>query len=405
MRMIIEIAWKNVWRTKKRSLAVIGAIAVGSWALIFMFSFLNSFNETYIEHAVKYEYSHIQIHDSKFHPEPELKNYIRNFQGVSSQINQLDKVQAYSRRVIVNGMIASSRATQGILITGIEPKQEAGVTTLDQFVDDGSYFQKIDTNPIMISKKIANKLGAKVRSKVVLTFQDKDRNLTAGAFRVEGIFNSKSSRVNESIVYVRDRDIQKLIQLDQYHEIALVLNDLEDVPVVQGILKQQHKDLLIQSFSERAPEFNLLKQQSQVSKQMLTTIIMLALLFGIINTMLMAVLERTKEIGMLRAIGMGKESVFKLFVVETIMLSIVGGPVGLLLGMLTNTYFSTHGLDLSRYSQSLQDLGFDPVFYPILDNLYYPVLMMVVIITALIGSLYPAYKAIQLKPVEALRKI
>ncbi|HHP7241519.1 MAG TPA: ABC transporter permease [Cyclobacteriaceae bacterium] len=403
--MIIEIAWKNVWRTKKRSLAVIGAIAVGSWALIFMFSFLNSFNETYIEHAVKYEYSHIQIHDPKFRPEPELKNYIRNFKEVSSQINQLDKVQAYSRRVIVNGMIASSRATQGIQITGIEPQQEAGVTTLDQFVDDGSYFQKIDRNPIMISKKIADKLGAKVRSKVVLTFQDKDRNLTAGAFRIEGIFNSKSSRVNESIVYVRDRDIQKLIQLDQYHEIALVLNDIEEVPAVQGILKKKHKDLLIQSFSERAPEFNLLKQQSQVSKQMLTTIIMLALLFGIINTMLMAVLERTKEIGMLRAIGMGKESVFKLFVVETIMLSIVGGPVGLLLGMLTNTYFSTHGLNLSRYSQSLQALGFDTVFYPILDNLYYPLLMMVVIITALIGSLYPAYKAIQLKPVEALRKI
>ncbi len=405
MRMIIEIAWKNVWRTKKRSLAVIGAIAVGSWALIFMFSFLNSFNETYIEHAVKYEYSHIQIHDSKFRSEPELKNYIRNFKKVLSQINQLDKVQAYSRRVIVNGMIASSRATQGIQITGIEPKEEAGVTTLNQFVDSGSYFQKIDRNPIMISKKMADKLGVKVRSKVVLTFQDKDRNLTAGAFRVEGIFNSKASRVNESIVYVRDTDIQKLIKLDQYHEIALVLNDLEEVPIVQGILKQKHKDLLIQSFSERSPEFNLLKQQSQVSKQMLTTIIMLALLFGIINTMLMAVLERTKEIGMLRAIGMGKESVFKLFVVETIMLSMVGGPVGLLLGMLTNTYLSTRGLDLSGYSQTLQDLGFDTVFYPILDNLYYPLLMMVVIVTALIGSLYPAYKAIQLKPVEALRKI
>jgi ABC-type lipoprotein release transport system permease subunit len=403
MKMILEIAWKNIWRTKRRSLAVIGAIAVGAWALIFLFSFLNSFNDTYVNNAIAFEYSHLQIHHPDYRSQPELRHFIKPQIELERILQKESEVQAYSMRTIVNGMIASSKATHGIQVYGIHPEQEGAVTSLDQLLIEGSYFDGIRRNPILVSIKTADKLNLTLRSKVVLTFQDKDLNITAAAFRVAGIFDSKSPRINEGIVYVRQQDIQPLINLDAVHEVGILLEQTEHIPHVRNVLESDQ--YLVESFMEISPEFNLLKEQSTISKQVLTFIIMLALLFGIINTMLMAVLERTREIGMLRAIGMSRSRVFRLFVLETILLSAVGGPIGLLMGWLSNEFLGTHGLDLSRYATSLKEIGYDTVFYPVLSDLYYPLLMLVVIFTALVGSLYPAFRAVQLKPVEALRKI
>jgi ABC-type lipoprotein release transport system permease subunit len=404
LKTTITIAWKNIWRTKRRSLAVIGAIALGVWALIFLFSFLNSFNETYVTNAIKYELSHVQIFHQDYRSEPELKNYLPDDQEIAQWLRAQPHVANFSARILVNGMVASSKATQGIQITGIDPNAEAAVTSLDELLLEGTYFTEINRNPILVSRKIADKLKLAVRSKVVLTFQDKHRNITAGAFRVEGIFESKSPRVNEGFVYVRDKDLSSLIQLTRVHQMAVLLKNEKEIAKFLADAPLWNKVNLL-SYEELSPEFNLLKQQSRISKQVLTLIIMLALLFGIINTMLMAVLERTREIGMLRAIGMNKYRVFQLFMIETVFLSIVGGPIGLVLGALTNRYFGIHGMDLSRYSAPLRELGYDAIFYPVLDQIFYPILMVVVVITAIIGALYPAYRAIQLKPVESLRKL
>jgi ABC-type antimicrobial peptide transport system permease subunit len=132
---------------------------------------------------------------------------------------------------------------------------------------------------------------------------------------------------------------------------------------------------------------------------------MLALLFGIVNTMLMAVLERTKEIGMLRSIGMHKKSVFRMIILETCLMSAIAGPIGLVLGYLTNLWLGTKGMDLSSYATALEQYGMDAIFYPSISNTTYPVLMMVVILTAFLGAIYPAIKAIQLNPLEAIRKL
>ena len=134
-------------------------------------------------------------------------------------------------------------------------------------------------------------------------------------------------------------------------------------------------------------------------------IIMIGLAFGIINSMLMAVLERFKELGMLMAVGMNKVRVFTMIVIETVFLSIVGGPLGLIGGYITINLLAKTGIDLSNYSAALKEYGYSSVLYPFVEPSAYLQIAIGVVITALLAALYPAYKAVKLKPIEALHKI
>jgi ABC-type antimicrobial peptide transport system permease subunit len=212
--------------------------------------------------------------------------------------------------------------------------------------------------------------------------------------------------VNETVVYTQKETLDRILGKKMVHEVSIILHDIDQVAQTEIQLRQQlSENYKVEAYLDYAPELDLLDQQSRVSKQLLTTIIMLALLFGIINTMLMAVLERTKELGMLRAIGMKKQRVFIMILLETLMLSFLGGPIGILLGLVLVQYFQYKGLDLTRYADTLSEFGYDAVFYPEISTSYYFILMLVVIITALIGAIFPALRAMKLNPVEAIRKI
>lgn len=402
--MITKLSWKNIWRSRRRSLTVIGAITIGVWALIFMIGFYNSFGDAFIRSAVNYEYAHIQVHHSYYLEDPDLKYVLNDFDELENRLGQIDEILAYSDRMKVNAMLASPNTNTGIQAFGIDPEKEAATTQLSNQLVEGTYFEKFNRNPILISEKLADKLKVKIRSKVVLTFQDKTQEITAAAFRVEGIFNSKSPAINEGVVYVRQADLAKLALIDQPHEIGILLQSAQAIDSTQFQLAQLTSNT-VRSYKEVAPQFNLMEESSEMSTRIMTVIMMLALLFGIINTMLMAVLERTREIGMLRSIGMHKRKVFSMILLETIFLGMLGGPLGCLLGWVTITWLNTKGLDMSAYADALAQYGAEAIFYPAMQGSEYISLMLIVIFTAFVGALYPALKAIHLNPLEAIRKL
>jgi len=383
------------------------AVAIGVWSIIFMVSFYNSMMGAISRNSLQHDYSHIQIHHEGYLSDPGLDFQVKNPSKLLEFHSQISDIKAVSGRLIVNGMVASPKTNLGIQVYAIDPADEAAVTNLPSFLIAGDYFTNIKRNPILLSQKLAEKLKVKVRSKVVITVQDLEVNIRAGAFRVSGIFHSKSPRINNGVVYLRHQDLSKLINSTDtsFNEFAYLLKDNESLIQTKKKMEMKTKNL-VRTYREIAPEFDMIEEGSAISKQVITVIVMLALLFGIINTMLMAVLERTKEIGMLRAIGMFKRKIFLMIVLETFMISLVSAPVGLIAGFLTNVYFEKNGgMDLSQYAGALEQYGGDAIFYPEIAQSTYFFLMLVVIITALMGAIYPAIKAVNLKPLEAIRKV
>ena len=405
--MLTRIAWRNIWRNRVRSLILLSSIALGVWAGIFMLSFSWGMSIQYVEMAIKGQISHIQLHHPEFKEEKKIDFAIPHASSLVEQINAIEGVQAACGRTITSGMISSPVAGAPANVFGILPDQEMAVTMMNDYVVEGDYFTPERKNQILVSEKLANKLKVKLNHKIVLTLQDVDGNITAGAFRITGIYKTRNSTTDELNVFVKSSDLSPLLGLNigELHEIAVLLKEHVALSQVYNQLKSDYPTLLVEDWRTLAPELRLVVDSFKQNMFIFMSIILLALTFGIINTMLMAVLERVHELGVLMAIGMNKLSVFVMIMLETLYLAVIGGVCGLILSYITIHLLGKTGIDLSAFSRGLESYGMDTLIYPALQNKQYLEIFIMIFIAAILSAIYPAYKALKLNPVQAIRKI
>lgn len=403
--MLFSISWRNIWRNKVRSLVIIFSIALGIFAGVTATAFMKGLAEQRIQKVIHSELSYIQIHKEGFRQNSDFKSYIPDAVGLSSEISNMEHVTGASSRVIVQAMIASAETASGVLIAGIDPDKEKQVTNIYDKIIDGAYFEGIRKNPVVIGKKLAEKLNVKVRSKLVITLQDTTNNVISGLFRVAGIYTTNNNMYDESHIFVRNADLVRLSGLPEgaAHEIAINIANSEFLPIVDESVKKAAGMLEVMDWKALSPEMNYLTEAMDLYMYIFIIIILLALLFGIINTMLMVVMERAKEIGMLMAIGMNKARIFSMIVLESILLSLTGGVVGIVLGALFSNWRSHVPIDLSMWAQGYEQLGYDAYVYLSLEPIMLVNITILVIITGVIAALYPAYKALKNDPADALR--
>ena len=381
------------------------AVALGLYAGVWSSAFMKGMLVQRIDKVIKTELSNMQIHNPEFRKTSEFNNYINGSDVLSDEIRGLDHVNGVSNRIVIQSMVSSAETAAGVKIMGVIPDEEKKVTNLSTKIIDGAYFEGIKRNPVVIGKKLAEKLNVKVRSKIVITAQDLDNNIMSGAFRVAGIYYTNNNMYDESHIFVKYSDIQKLTLFPEgsCHEIAISLDDNEFLIPVQDQVKSKAEGLEVLNWQELSPEMSYMTESMDLYMYIFIIIILLALLFGIINTMLMVVMERTKEIGMLMAIGMRKGRIFRMIVVESILLSLVGGILGIIAGAAVATFRSNHPIDLSMWAAGYEALGYDAfVYLDLQPDLLINVTIMV-IITGVVAALYPAYKALRNDPADALR--
>ena len=405
--MLLKIAWRNIWRNKLRSFVVIGSIAIGVWSLIFLLSFSNGIVKSYIRKSIETQTSHLQIHKKGFSQNEEIQFSIPNLESLDTQLEEIEDIKAFSNRSICRSMAATSHNSVGSRVIGVDPNREKKVTRIHEKIIEGTYFEQKGKNPILLSSSMAEKLKVGLKKKVILRFQDINGEIASAAFRVCGIYDTKNRLFDDLNLFVKQSDLNRLLGMKgASHEIAILLDSPEKAHKVKDkITDQINSELTVMTFDEISPEINLFNSQMKLSALIFTFIFMLGLVFGIINTMLMAVLERMTELGMLMAIGMNNVKVFLMINIETILLALISAPIGVLIGWLSVGYFKRVGLDLSHFSKGMQKFGISEVVYPETDYNLYILFIAAVFITAIIGSIYPAIKAIRLKPVEAIRKI
>lgn len=402
--MLLALAWKNIWRNKKRSLIILVAITLGLWAGLFSVAVMIGSWDTTVNSTIDRNLSHIQIHTKEFKDESLISFFIPDGNTLADEISELKEVKDVSARVLIEGMASSPSSSRGVKIIGINPDREKNVTTIADYMVEGEYFNGIKRNPILVGQKLADKLGLKLHSKIVLSFQSVDTTLTYAAFRIVGIYKTESSPFDESHIFVRKSDLYKTMNSQSIiNEIAIRLNSSEDLDTIHAILKENYSSLYVESWKDLAPELEMTYEFLIVEMEIFLGIILAALLFGITNTMLMSVLDRVREFGVLIAVGMKRIRVFFLIMIETIILSLFGGIIGMALGTFTIWYFSDKGIDLSIFSEGLSAWGMPTILYPILPLYFYGVLTTMIIITGILAAVYPSLKTIKLRPADAIR--
>lgn len=406
--MIWSVAWKNIWRNRMRSLVVVMAIALGLLGGIFSSAVLKGTSDQRVREAVSRETSHLQLHNPKYIEDQEVTYFIgTGYKPIAAVLDTIRSVEAWSPRVKFMAMAGSANAGIGVMVNGIDPDLERQVTEIHSLICDtcGGWFKGGRGVPVVVGQALVKKLKVRLNSKIILTFQDMQGNLTGGAFRICGIYRTSNSVFDEMNVFVGRSEICTLLGADSLlcHEISIRMKDPAETARVQKLLQSTFPDLKVQNWKEIDPILGMLNDYMDLWLYLFMGIILLALGFGIVNTMLMAILERTRELGMLAAIGMNKFRLFLMIMLESVCLSLTGGIIGIILATGLTVYTRHTGINLGSFAEGFEKIGYNPVLYPSLDPYFFINLTILVIFTGILASLYPARQALRLRPADAVR--
>lgn len=403
--MIVSLAWRNVWRNKTRSFAVILALTMGLFGALFIASMSNGMVDKWIKNTIENEISDIQIHNKQYLIMEELQ-LTMDEKELASVLKNNENVRSFTSRIKTDAMAMTANNSSQVALFGIDPSQEREVTGVYSQMIEGEYLNTDSRfKPIIISERLAEKLKVRLKSKIIFTLADKTGNMVYENFKVNGIFDTNNTMFDDRNVFVRKDDLKKILKLEegQVHELAIRVTTQEVLAGTVAVLQHTFEEYKTQDWKEINPTLNMSGGLMKMFNYILVGIVLIALIFGIINTMLMVILERTKEIGMLRSLGMRKKKIAQMITLETIFLCLVGGVMGNLLALVAIEYFGRVGMHFESFKEGMEQFGMSAEVYPSLEYSFYVIITAMVIVTAVFSSIFPIIRAFKLNPALAIR--
>ena len=405
-RFLWRLAWRNVWRNGRRAAIVATAVAVGIAGVVLSMAINFGMIFQMIETAISTDLGHVQLHARGFQDDPGLDRLLRDGgRGGIEALEGLAEVRAWAPRIRSEGLISSARASAGVRVLAVDPAREARITSLADSIVEGEYLDGARRRLVM-GEALAERLHVEVGAKVVVSATDARGDLAGEAFRVAGLFRTASLELDRSTVYVRLDEGQRLFHVgDTISELVAVARSREAIPRVQSALRERlGDDVEVLSWGELAPVLEYFVEIFEQMAWIVYAAVFVAMAFGIANVLLMAVFERTREIGVLRAVGMSGPRVVGMVALESVLLTLVGLVAGFALTGL-GLFALRDGIDLSRWGQGLNAMGVPTTIVPIVRLADFTTPSVVALVTALLAGLWPAVRASRARPAEALRHV
>lgn len=409
----LKLSWKNIWRNRRRTLLTINAIGFGVMALVALYNYYDGFHDQVIQNVIRYQSGHLLVTAPSYHTRMATNLVVSDPSPVDQWLGTQEPVKAFSHRILVQGLVSTAQGSANIVFAGIEPEREKEVTRFAGNMVQGSYFGDTQQKSILLGSELAHLLQAEIGSKVVALTQGVDGSIGNELFFVGGIFETHSD-FDKNMAFIRIQDARQLLSLGEsaVHQIAIVLAGEEYLTAVQ--------DQFLKTFSHSSSELQMLNwkevqkplmamiELNKSANRLLMFIIIFVVALGIANSILMSILERTREFGVMLAIGTTKKEVVKMVIMETLLLSLVGVALGNLLGALVTQFFHYYGFDLAWLSSQklvVQGTIIQTVSYPAIQWRNSLLISGIVFILSLIVSFIPIRHVSQLNPVKALRAI
>ncbi len=404
---LTRVAWRNLWRNRRRTLIVLSSVVVGVFVLV-LFDTLNlGMVAQMLDNHLRLHVGHVQIHREGYHANPAVEQFFQDAATVQQQVATHPEVQAVAPRVLAHGLLSSAYNNGGVQLVGIVPEAESLVTFIAKQLVAGRYLHG-EGREILIGERLARKLEVRLGDRVVAMAARPDGQIGSEVFRVAGLFRTVSADFDRTMAFIPIDQARALLGLpsDAAHELVLLLNDARQAETLKAHLQSALPDTLeVLTYRDIVP---LLVMQRDLYAQMMYLIYLIigvALIFGIINAMLMAVLERLPEFGVLRAIGMSEGRLFLLVSLESLLIGLLGTALGWGLSLPVYAYLAHHGLNLAAFSEALTAFGIGAVIYPRLTFRVVWNAWLIIPLVAWLGALYPAWRALHVEPVEAMRAV
>lgn len=406
LTIIATLAWRNLWRNHRRTLVMLSAISIAAWAMILMTSLIRGMVNEMLRDGIRSLPGHVQVHHSDFRDDPSVGNLVGMTSADIGTALADAGIERYSARIRVPAVISSERESRGVLLLGVDPEREVAIDAIGSSVAEGRTLESIDDNGVIIGRKLAKKLDTDIGKRIVLMSQDPDNEVADRGFRVVGLYEASLAAQEEAFVFAGRATIQRMLRIDDsVSEVAVVG---EDYRVVAPLLTSVRA--AIGGQDEVLPWMDIDRYLGTMMGVMdgfvlvWVIVIFLALSFGLVNTLVMAVFERVREIGLMLALGMRPASILGQIVVESLFLLALGLMIGNLFAYLSVIPL-TDGIDISAVAEGMEMFGASSVLYPELELRDMTTANVVVLVLGLLASLSPAWRASRYEPMEAITKV
>ena len=409
MRMLpvlSRLAWRYLWRNHRRTIVMLGAISVGAWAMIFMTALTRGMVDQMIADGISVIPGHVQVHNPDYLDDPSVNNRIAlTGEELEERFGEAGFV-AWASRVRVPAVVTSERESRGVTLLGIDPDAERAFSFVDYGKVDGRFLEGPDDNGVVIGAKLAETLETEIGKRIVLMSQDPDNEIADRGFRVVGLFHANMEVYEETYAFVGKHTAQKMLRIgDTVSEVVFIGSDYRNVePVFEKVSAAVDDSVKVSRWTEVDTYLGTMLGVMDGFVLIWVIVIFMALSFGLVNTLVMAVFERVREIGLMLALGMKPMSILGQIIIESMMLLAVGLLIGDVLAYVTVKPLES-GIDISIVAKGMEMFGASSVLYPKLYMNDVILSNVVVLVLGFLASLSPAWRASRYEPVEAITKV
>ena len=415
MNKIIKMAWRNMWRNWRRTLIASVAIILGMVLLIFMDAMIKGSDQAIYGNAVRMYGGNVQVHAPGYReksdrlpllPLADSETVVATIQAIDSP----EKILSTSKRINTGGMVSTGAGNYPVTITAIEPEKEAPVSLFAENISDGRFLTKEDGDAIVIGQGLADLLEVGVGDRVMLLGRRLNEAMRQRSMTVVGIYSLGMDSAERGTVFINLSTAQTLYNLrEQETEVVVSLEKVGQESVLIADLQAQLPGYEVDSWDTLSPEIQQALQSKSAATGIMGMLVVLIASIGILNLMLMAVYERTREMGVLAALGMKGRQITALFLLEGTFIGLFGAVMGVIAGGLLVAAVARVGIDIG----SLTETADGAEIYALMGDRLYPALSMtttlgyafLVVIISAVASYFPAWQASRSEPAEALHHI
>ena len=411
MWISFRLAWRNIWRQKRRTWLTAMAMIFSNILLIFMISLQFGSYDMMINNTLRMFSGQVQVQAEGYLDNQKIRQDVDNIRVLATTIRQQFPLASVAARGNAFVLLSSEDRSFGVQVVGVEPDHEPAVSTLPGLLAEGRYLDDPDAAEIVIGGVMARNLKVTVGDELTFLGSGRDGSFAAGVVVVVGVFDSGSMDMDRSIAELPLGYFQEAFAMgDSGHVIALSVDDLATVPDMLGPLTavvsaSGQDDLRVLDWQTLTPGLQQAIQADMTSAWFMYGVLIILVAFSVLNTQLMSVLERTREFGVIMALGIKPRRLAMLVLLETFLMALLGLLIGVLLGGLVAGWFSQVGFTYPGMDEMAEKFNLPALMYPSLEPLSLLLGPIVVFVFCLFAAIYPALKLYTLHPVEAMRAV
>ena len=411
MKLFVRLAWRNVWRHRRRTLIVVLAIGLSTALMILYQGLIAGFDQAIYGNAIKVLGGNIQVHAPGYndhtdeHPMLSLEN--DETKGIADAASALSQVLAATRRINTGGMVTNREGAFAVGIVGVEPEAELPASLIGQRVTQGRYLTADDGDVVLIGKGLADAMEAEVGDRITLVGRATHNQMRQRSMTVIGIYDIGMAEIEKGTLYMSLAEAQSLyLAPGQATELVLWLRDLGQESAVMKVLAPSMEAYEMTSWKVNFPELTQTMATKGAAMDVFGVIMLAIAGIGTLNLMLMAVYERTREIGVLGALGLKPRQVSQLFMLEGVMMGVIGAFLGVGIGLLFNATVGQIGFDFSQFAEMTEFTALiDGRIYSALGLETVPRYVLTAVVISIVASFYPAREAARREPAAALHYV